>query len=60
MLRAVFRLYPGIDILSRLCSKTCIVGNGIVIPKDTMVYIPIHNLHYNPDYWPDPEKFDPE
>ena len=43
-----------------MCSKSCTVGNGIVIPKDTVVYIPIHNLHHNADYWPDPEKFDPE
>jgi len=60
ILREVFRLYPAINIIFRVCSQTCMVGDGIMIPKDTVVYIPVHNLHRNPDYWPDPEKFDPE
>ena len=59
ILHEVFRLYPGINMLSRVCSKTCVVGDGLVIPKDTVVYIPIHNLHHNPKYWVEPEQFQP-
>ena len=47
-------------MLSRVCAKTCVVGNGLVIPEDTVVYIPVHNLHHNPKYWPEPEQFQPD
>ena len=34
--------------------------NGVTIPKGAVVHLPIHLLHYNPERWTDPEKFDPE
>ena len=41
-------------------SSKDVVINGITIPKGTDVTIPIHYIHHNPEYWPEPEKFDPE
>lgn len=31
-----------------------------VIPKGTMILIPADAIHRDPDYYPDPDKFDPE
>jgi cytochrome P450 len=33
---------------------------GQVIPKDTNVGLYIYGLHRNPEYFPEPEKFDPD
>ena len=33
---------------------------GVTIPKGTDVTIPIHGVHRLSEYWPEPEKFDPE
>ena len=33
---------------------------GVCIPKGTEVHIPIKQLHYDPKYWNNPEKFDPQ
>ncbi|CAE1295561.1 unnamed protein product [Acanthosepion pharaonis] len=53
------RMYPVGTVLSRESKEDCIV-KGMKIPKDTAVLFPIMCLHYDPRYWTEPEKFDPE
>jgi len=33
---------------------------GYFIPADTPLYLSLHFVHHMPQYWPDPERFDPE
>ena len=43
----------------RECGEACTI-NGVHFPKGIMVTFLIYSLHRDPEYWPDPEKFDPE
>lgn len=54
-------MYPPLGYLNRVTIETYKIPNSdIVLEKNTPVYIPALGLHYNPEYFPNPEKFDPE
>ncbi|CAI9741127.1 cytochrome P450 3A24-like [Octopus vulgaris] len=53
------RMYPILNTAVRQCKKTCTV-KGTKIPEGLSVRISIDALHYDPKYWPEPDKFIPE
>ncbi|XP_013391527.1 cytochrome P450 3A24 [Lingula anatina] len=53
------RLYPVGIRLDRLADQDTTV-NGLFIPKGTAVAIPTFAIHLHPEYYPEPEKFDPD
>ncbi|XP_065369654.1 cytochrome P450 6g1-like [Calliphora vicina] len=64
----VLRLYPVLPILDR---RYCKAANRSLefslepyydykLPDGMPVYISVFGLHYDPKYWPNPTKFDPE
>ncbi|XP_072168352.1 cytochrome P450 3A6-like [Diadema setosum] len=53
------RLYPPAGVTDRYCKET-FVHNGLTIPKGFQVLLAVYNIHHNPEYWPNPEVFDPE
>ena len=54
------RLFPPLSRTARDCNQTCAVTDELIVEKGTMVGIPIYILHRNAEYWPNPDKFDPE
>ncbi|KAK5638808.1 hypothetical protein RI129_013103 [Pyrocoelia pectoralis] len=57
----VLRKYPPLPMLNRKCVMDYkLPGTDLVIEKGTNVMIPLYGLHYDPEYFPDPECFDPE
>ncbi len=52
------RLYPVASQTARSCSKTTTI-QGVLIPKDTVVVIPMHLLHKDTRFWRNPDEFDP-
>jgi hypothetical protein len=57
--------YPIIPFLERMCYSEyklpAPAGNRTVaLPAGTGVYIPVLALHYDPTYFPEPQKFDPD
>ncbi|XP_030745162.1 cytochrome P450 6a8-like [Sitophilus oryzae] len=55
------RKYPPVPNLSRICNKRYEVpGTDIVIEKGIRVQIPIFGIQRDPEYYPNPEVFNPE
>ncbi len=52
------RFYPPAWVIPRQCVEDDLVGD-LRVPKGTTVLIPIHRIHHDPRFWPDPEVFDP-
>jgi cytochrome P450 family 6 len=54
-------MYGVTSALFRETVKTYHVpGDSLVIEKGTKVMIPLHSIHHDPKYYPDPYTFDPE
>ncbi|RZC40554.1 cytochrome P450 monooxygenase, partial [Asbolus verrucosus] len=61
VINETLRKYPPLPILNRICTKDYRVpGTDFVIEKGTKVIIPNLGLQRDSEYYPDPEKFDPE
>jgi cytochrome P450 family 9 len=55
------RKYPPAVRTDRKCYRPFkLPETDFVIPKDMIVVLPIYPVHHDPEYWPKPEKFDPE
>lgn len=55
------RKYPPVPMLPRKCVKNYkIPESDIVIEKGTRIFVPCYPLHHDPEFFPEPEKFDPE
>ncbi|XP_063068907.1 thromboxane-A synthase-like [Engraulis encrasicolus] len=53
------RMYPPALRFSRTVEEDCVI-NGQFLPKGATLEIPAAYLHYDPEHWPEPEKFIPE
>ncbi|XP_021705963.1 probable cytochrome P450 9f2 [Aedes aegypti] len=58
------RIWPLAPATDRLCTKDYTVDDGqglkFTIDKGTCVWFPAAGLHHDPQYFPNPERFDPE
>ncbi len=59
ILEETMRLYPPVIVLGRKVVKDDVVM-GYRIPKGTWMDVSPFATHRHPDFWPDPERFDPE
>ena len=56
----MLRFYQCVCFRTTRHAQKTIEINGVTIPEGVSVLIPIQLFHYNPEYWTEPEKFDPE
>ncbi|KXJ69997.1 hypothetical protein RP20_CCG025203 [Aedes albopictus] len=58
------RMWPPAPSTDRVCVKDYVLdeGNGkrYTIEKGSTVWIPVQGLHHDPEYFPQPKKFDPD
>lgn len=55
------RKYPTLPFLDRVANEDYKIPNSdLVLKKGTPVFIPMTGIHNDPEYYPDPKKFDPE
>lgn len=55
------RKYPALPILHRECTSDCFIEEAnLKVKKGQRFIISVLGLHYDEEYWPDPEKFDPQ
>lgn len=55
------RKYPPVTLLVRKSSKDYpIPGSDVVLPKGTTISIPVFSIQRDPEYYPNPENFEPE
>ncbi|KAF2902944.1 hypothetical protein ILUMI_03244 [Ignelater luminosus] len=61
VIEETLRKYPPVSNLNRVCKADYkIPDTDITIEKGTLVLIPVLGLQRDEDYFPDPERFDPE
>jgi cytochrome P450 family 6 len=54
-------MYPPAPVTRRTANEEYQVPNTkFVLKKGSQVYIPIMGIHYDPEIYPEPEKFDPD
>lgn len=53
-------MYPPLPVLNRVCTEDYVVPNSnVTIERGTNIVVPILGLHYDQEYFPEPNKFDP-
>ncbi|KAJ8713130.1 hypothetical protein PYW08_008434 [Mythimna loreyi] len=54
------RLYPVLGNLAREVMDDYVLPTGLKLDVGVRVHIPVYHMHHNPDYFPEPEKYQPE
>ena len=60
IIKEAMRLYPPSSGIVRMALRDTVLGEEYPVQKDTPVVFSQYVLHHRPDYFPDPERFDPE
>ncbi|XP_018338509.1 PREDICTED: cytochrome P450 4C1 [Trachymyrmex septentrionalis] len=58
-IKEALRLYPSVPFISRICGED-IKLQSYLVPAGTMIVINIYAAHRNPNFWPNPQVFDPD
>lgn len=55
------RMYPPGPRLERSAHEDYVLGDtGITVPKGCVIGVPVYSMHRDPEFFPNPDKFDPD
>ncbi|KAJ8711474.1 hypothetical protein PYW07_008716 [Mythimna separata] len=54
------RKYPVIGNLTREVMDDYVLPTGLKLDVGVRIHVPVYHMHYNPEYFPEPEKYKPE
>lgn len=54
------RMKPALGLIKRICTKPYKLSEDLEVAKGTVIYIPIEYLQNHPQFFPDPQEFNPE
>lgn len=61
MISETLRKHPPVPVLLRQCVIDYKVpGTDVTVEAGTKVEVPVYSLQHDPEFYPEPEKFDPE
>lgn len=60
VVKETLRKYPPLTEFTRRVSQDKYQIKGITLEKDTVVIVPAYAIHHHPDYYPNPEKYNPD
>ncbi|CAG5130549.1 unnamed protein product [Candidula unifasciata] len=59
VIEEVLRMYPPVHILTRTTTQETVL-NGIRVPANIGIIIPVYNIGRDPEFFPNPDKFNPD
>jgi len=60
VIKETLRLYPSAPFIGRDIEEEIELPSGYTLPAGCTVMLGLHGAHRLAEYWPDPEKFDPD
>ncbi|XP_077563592.1 cytochrome P450 3A24-like [Haemaphysalis longicornis] len=55
------RLYPPATRIERVANKDYVIGDtSVKLPKGCVVIVPVYSMHRDPEFFPDPDSFNPD
>ena len=59
VLQEAMRLYPPAPVILR-CLNSDLILRGYRLEAGTFVFVNLYTIHRHPDFWPEPDRFDPD
>ncbi|XP_066156671.1 cytochrome P450 6A1-like [Euwallacea fornicatus] len=58
--KETLRKYPVLSTITRGCTEDYVIDSTVTLKKGTQLLIPTTGLHWDPEFYPNPEQFNPE